>query len=275
MLISLRIGFSHNSNDVHHRKSVQSFYTNDNLTWLLSEDENLWSFEIIQKNLNERPNFRFDNLYVYSSFNYNEFLRIWRFRHQGTSKKNNNMKSFLLKTITNHGDSNKEQQFTTDHCINTNCGIISTTYREHIYTDSGGWFNSQFESILRKDWCDEKLKGENCIFFFSKMRKSLDDHKVSHFSSESLLNLLKNYDCCAEDFFFPAPHFFDEIVADIRNQIMKESCLRCKKVDVGVNDSDFEHLCDDFDFKNKTVYICRHFEWNSISFCGRNDQLPI
>ena len=58
-------------------------------------------------------------------------------------------------------------------CINANCSIIKRT---------------RFELILSRDWCDEKLKGENCIFL-SKMCKSLNDHRVSHFSSESLPNL--------------------------------------------------------------------------------------
>ena len=64
-------------------------------------------------------------------------------------------------------------------CINANCSIIKRTR-------------------------SEKLKGENCIFL-SKMCKSLNDHRVSHFSSESLPNLSKNY--LSEDFFFSAPHY--------------------------------------------------------------------
>ena len=58
----------------------------------------------------ERPDFRFNNLYDNSCFNYSEFLRIWRHQVKKIKKIN---KKFFLKIITTDGG-NKEQQFRND-----------------------------------------------------------------------------------------------------------------------------------------------------------------
>ena len=54
-----------------------------------------------------------------------------------------------------------------------------------------GWFDSQIELSLNRDWCDNEFKGKNGSFF-SRVQDSLNNHNVTHFSSNSLLNLLFN-----------------------------------------------------------------------------------
>ena len=62
-----------------------SFSLNDENTWLLSDEEQHWSFETIKSKLVEYDDFKFDILHIYCRFNHAEFSKIWH-------RDNNNVK---------------------------------------------------------------------------------------------------------------------------------------------------------------------------------------
>ena len=68
------------------RSFTFSFDKNKSLsTWLLSNDGDHWSFNMIKDKLMNHSDFRFDMLHVYWHFNYDEFLKLLTLPHRGVS----------------------------------------------------------------------------------------------------------------------------------------------------------------------------------------------
>ena len=125
-----------------------SFNENESInnTWLLSNDGDHWSFNMIKDKLVNHSDFRFDMLHVYWHFNYNEFLKLLK---QCISEKRG-----PFRVSVNH-----EKLI---NCIDTTRSIVNTMYGERIDT---GWFDSNFESHSSKQWCPIEFKGEHSPFF--------------------------------------------------------------------------------------------------------------
>ena len=55
-------------------------------TWLLTDNDQHWLFQLTKSHLKQHENFHFDDCYVYTEFDYENFLKIWQLKCEKTSK---------------------------------------------------------------------------------------------------------------------------------------------------------------------------------------------
>ena len=149
--------------------SFESSVNNNNM-WLLSNDNDHWSFNTIKDKLVNHSDFRFDTLHVYWHFNCDEFLRF--------------LKQCILERGPFRIKVNTEKMV---NCIDTTHSIVNTMYGERL---DMGWFNSNFECHASKEWCPIEFKREHLPFFSDLIGHQIKKHDTHHFSSMALIDLL-------------------------------------------------------------------------------------
>ena len=227
-----------------------SFSLNDENTWLLSDEEQHWSFETIKSKLLEYDDFKFDTLHTYCRFNHAEFSKIWH-------RDNNNVKG-EIRIVSGTYEKFKD-------CTHSECSIVSTQYVERL--SIGGFHDSEFESTLSKEWCPPELKGDKAAFF-TEMNQALVESGVSHFSCATFIKLLSLSNQRENGLFLAV---VTTLTDDEWEKITMSSCSKCNNNNNNNNNNSdhqlesnelFEvcHLCHLLECEPNGVYICRHFE---------------
>ena len=223
-----------------------SFSLHDENTWLLSDEEQHWSFETIKSKLLEYDDFKFDTLHIYCHFNHAEFSKIWH-------RDNNNVKG-EIRIVSGTYEKFKD-------CIHSECSIVSTQYGERL--SIGSFHDSEFESTLSKEWCPPELKGDKAAFF-TEMNQALVESGISHFSCATFVKLLSLSNQRENGLFLTV---VTTLTDDEWEKITMSSCSKCINNN---NNSDHQlesnelfevcHLCHLLECEPNGVYICRHFE---------------
>ena len=58
-------------------------------TWLLTDDNQHWSFQLTESHLEQHKDFHFDNCYVYTEFDYENLLKTWQLKYEDHQQKVN------------------------------------------------------------------------------------------------------------------------------------------------------------------------------------------
>ena len=102
----------------------------------------------------------------------------------------------------------------------SNSSTVSTAHGERL---DSGWYNSNFESSLREEWCTLEFKREKFESFSSS---SLITY-IDHMSNAAYLDLLQEDDSTNDDSMLP---FFENPI-NVDDDITKTSCIAC--IDAG------------------------------------------
>ena len=133
-------------------------------TWLLMNDDQHWSFQLMESHLKQHENFHFDNCYVYTEFDYENFLKTWQLKYdkQKTTKSSSHMK--VLKSCPSQSPHPNIKGY-----ITIRSSLTNSTYGIRI----GKSVLGEVEVSLNPTWCQDDFKNDQGAFLSTCLQKRL------------------------------------------------------------------------------------------------------